>query len=638
VRTERIILDDDMRACYPSFLYKDVIEQALSSLLEKGKIPALPFVKWQIVHEGSSKKLSLLFLTVQRSYITKFVYNLISRFAILGKRVDIPLFFSGEFAFSEAFLQGPDVEKRFTLIEAVLGKGDPQEMETLMQALPSLEEQLRLGALSFFHASRLLEVKGLTLDEKAAVVQERMAKWMQRAPHFYDSDLFEQMQEFFLLSSDGFKACRKTRHLSWMVILFYTFFKRLKEKNEEEPRRRHLYFKCLPAALQTPLGEKRVLALFLGMNFLGERELFEERHFLKAVQLTLPGVLCVKGSEYVSRDREKESQTLYVEVEKESGCGFTQEEMRALQRALPEDALRHIEHLVSPIFMPRNEEEVMRNILILKEQVRFARDLPHVILSFDHQSDQEDLYFTLVMVRPLLPGSLEAFQLFKSDKSSFEFLPERVKWVGMIRNKYPKEASVLKTRVKKSAFLRDDRSLDLYRARQRILNELEGIVGEVRDFNGGMMAKQRENFYTFKKEAGSACGYDDFLLENFFYSLFPIEARTLLSPSLICTLFSLFCSLREKRGLLKNQGQCREEKEGLFALFEIQDKSLQTRVSALVKRLNLSWPLLATLHLKLFDSTYLGYLLITEEKKSRKLFLEALSELDFWSLIGKNSH
>ena len=90
VRTERIILDDDMRACYPSFLYKDVIEQALSSLLEKGKIPALPFVKWQIVHEGSSKKLSLLFLTVQRSYITKFVYNLISRFAILGKRVDIP--------------------------------------------------------------------------------------------------------------------------------------------------------------------------------------------------------------------------------------------------------------------------------------------------------------------------------------------------------------------------------------------------------------------------------------------------------------------------------------------------------------------------------------------------------------------
>src|SRR3990167_10015757 len=62
VRTERIILDDDMRACYPSFLYKDVIEQALSSLLEKGKIPALPFVKWQIVHEGSSKKLSLLFL------------------------------------------------------------------------------------------------------------------------------------------------------------------------------------------------------------------------------------------------------------------------------------------------------------------------------------------------------------------------------------------------------------------------------------------------------------------------------------------------------------------------------------------------------------------------------------------------
>ena len=109
----------------------------------------------------------------------------------------------------------------------------------------------------------------------------------------------------------------------------------------------------------------------------------------------------------------------------------------------------------------------------------------------------------------------------------------------MLRKKYPKEAAVFKVELPLKEFLREDHSIDLYRARQSILQKLHAIFGEIRDYNGGMISKQNEVFKALEKVLGSVGERHHHLLENFFHSLFPIEKRSLLDPQILKKLFFL---------------------------------------------------------------------------------------------------
>ena len=43
-----------------------------------------------------------------------------------------------------------------------------------------------------------------------------------------------------------------------------------------------------------------------------------------------------------------------------------------VETLLPDQIKEHIEQLTHPIFMPRNEEEVLRNIMALSRQLRYV--------------------------------------------------------------------------------------------------------------------------------------------------------------------------------------------------------------------------------------------------------------------------
>ena len=61
-------------------------------------------------------------------------------------------------------------------------------------------------------------------------------------------------------------------------------------------------------------------------------------------------------------------------------------------------------------------------------------------------------------------------------------------------------------------------------------------MGEIRDYNGGMISKQHELLLDIRK---SLCDihYDELLLEDFFYSLAPVVACALIDPEAFKTLF-----------------------------------------------------------------------------------------------------
>ena len=247
---------------------------------------------------------------------------------------------------------------------------------------------------------------------------------------------------------------------------------------------------------------------------------------------------------------------------------------------------------VHPTFMPRNEEELLRNLVLLSKEVQYVKDLPQVSIHYERQSDHH-LIFIVLLVR-LRIGSLPCVhQLFSDQTLRCEV--DDVRMLGQLRGKYPKEAAILHIYLEKGPFFRPDFSIDLLRARQRVSAELTSAMGEFRDFNGGMILKQEESLCELRKrlyhDRPEFCDLEghhsspslndlssavlrqyssphdrsnldysealqnhrtqadrgiaplsqahEFLLENYFYSLRPVIAQTVYDPGVLKAHFEL---------------------------------------------------------------------------------------------------
>jgi hypothetical protein len=257
--------------------------------------------------------------------------------------------------------------------------------------------------------------------------------------------------------------------------------------------------------------------------------------------------------------------------------------------------------------MLRNEEEVIRHIVTLSGQLKFVRDLPQVILSFERQTET-DLIFNVILVRILFPESLSIQNLFDQKQLLLTYIHDRVKRVGMLRKRYPKEATVFQVSFKSYPFLRDDHSVDLYKARQEVIKDLERVIGEIRDYYGGMIIKQLELLGALKHEIGELSRTDELLLESFFHSLYPVEMRSVLSPEPLRKLFSMW---KEKNQMVVL------EPEAVFVMGK-RDFSLE-----LVPLQLLDTELLVA-KLETVEEKFWGYIYFSDNEEKRQGFLSTI--------------
>ncbi len=574
----------------------------------------LPVLRWSAWGE-SPRRFSLFLLSRYRLNGSKFFYDMISRWLVPGKQLNISLFFATDFKFPEWD------EERYALSEMVICLDREQDVEIAARNLPFLAEEIRLGTASIYHASRILEIKGLSIDEKTVLIQERISSLVQWKPADFDYDIFDQMRHFFISCRPEFKAMRGCQHLTRIITYFYLFRKSLKKRVEISPQQRHVSLKLHRIPLHVPLGMKEVLGVYAAMNFLKEHEVFDQQHLLHAVRNYLPQARVVENSFLTGEQSDDQIRLVYLEIEKEGGGAFSSEEIKRLRVGLPADLKSRVEQLVRPLFMPRNEEEVMRHIVTLSRQLKFARDIPQVIIHFDEQSDTE-LMFTVILVRVLQPDSLFIQHQFDRADSPFQLVVDRIKKVGMIRNKYPKEAIVFRLKLPISSFLRKDQSVDLYRARQHVAAELQRVLGEVRDYNGGMIAKQMEAFAVLKESLGDLARRHEFLLENFFHSIFPIEMRSVLRPDLLKTLFLMLLSMIEEG---EGDFQSKEEESALLVLIGKHGARVSDARDVVAEPagpLELPSSQLVKVQLQAFDFIYLGYIYFSDDQEERALFLQ----------------
>ena len=490
--------------------------------------------------------------------------------------------------------------------EAVVEPGE--EKELLTENLPHWEEEIKLGVRSSYHAKKLLELKGLFLEEKEGFVQEAIRGRVLKDSGHFDYDIFPLMQKFLVSVSEEYKNSHSYELLARVICNGYLVLQKVLEGMEESPEKRHFFLKILPGTSSTLFGEKRVIGCFVGMNFLKDNEILEDKQLIRAVRKYCLEAMMVAGSYFIQRD--EKTVMFYLELEQDES--FTFEEIALLKRELKEQVKVSIENLVRPVFMPRNEEEVMKYIVTLSKQVTMAKDLPQIVIMFNEQTDV-DLVFTLVLVRPLFSDEAPIQKVFLS--APFEIQIEKIRQAGHIRKNVSKEASQIRICMKKGGFLREDFVVDLYKARQAIVSWLEGSLGAVRDYNGGMISRQMEIFSTFQESVG---GENEHNLSNFFHALYPIELRTAVPIHTLQQFYEVF-----NKFLVGSQDVIiKEEKKVLYICMKEKNNFLE-----LLAELKISPFRLLQLHLTVQEKPILGFAFFSESEEEKNIFIQFVRQV-----------
>ncbi len=566
--------------------------------------------------------LSFFLICQKKNHAPKFFNEMITRWLIPGKMLSPVFSLMADFEFEEYRGQV------FTVCQLQFFIQREFDADVMIKNFAILKHEIKLGVTSVYHAHRVLEMRGLSGSEKIGLVQEEITNLIERFPLRFDYDMFAMMQHCFVVSKEEFKMMRECHHLVRVISCLYLLRKNLSIQVENAFEKRQISFFCKKAILYLPLGAKRVLSVFVGLNFLRENEIFAKKHLTRAIQNFIPHIKPVEESYFEIQEPDQSMHLFYLEIEKEDNEPFTQEEIKLLKQEIPDNLKGRVEYLLRPIFMPRNEEEVMRNIIVLSHQLKYVKDLPQVIISFDEQTDKH-LSFTVILVRLLDDGAKEAHILAKQINAQYDVMIERERKVGLIRNKYPKQAIVLRVKLPSTPFLREDDSLDLYLARKDVVIELQKAFGEIRDFNGGMISKQSEAFLNLKKLLGSLAFQHKLLLENFFHAIYPIEARSILNPKILKNLFLMLLSTSKKK--TKKYAYTLEHEEGLqLVLIDFYEIGLKQNVIEAINRLGILSRKLIQMHLQTVEGVYLGYVHLEFDEEKKKLFYQTLKEvLDF---------
>lgn len=501
---------------------------------------AIPWITWSSF-ESPPDSVTLFFLIPPLTNLPTetFISEMIKRWLLPHQETTILSFEHMEFYFDhhpkEAFFIG---------VAGVLVQ-NRKEADLLKESLPLLKREIISALSARWYAPSLLETKILPLGHKMNLIRESFIKILHRFPDELDETIFERLAFMQAYASKEFREERSYTHLGKIILSFILLRSHLKREMNAFPEKRHMKIRYMPTKLSFPFGQKPVLGLAIGLNLFHQYEIFNEKHVLRAIQKFYPSMRIVAGSTYRSNISGDPITTLYVEIEKNDGTLLTLEERKHLQTHLEGELKKRIEHLVPSLFMVRNEEETMRNILVLSRELKTEDDIPQMMINFDQHS-QDDLAFTVVLLRIKKEGITPLQQLLKNQDSRIRFVLERVQSVNFAQNTFPMEANVFRLQIAKlPSFLRMDFSVNLYIARDEIVRFLMKHLGEIRDYNGGMMVKQGELLSQFKRLFQDISSRNQELLENFFYSLTPIESQATISLQSLSFFFELFIKMTE---------------------------------------------------------------------------------------------
>jgi hypothetical protein len=621
----------------------------------------LPLLAWNTPERAPCTLCVTLLCHSQYTHgVGRYLCDILTRWLIPGKFINISSVRSLNFR----FIAYPEQDLFFH--QLLLDVHNDHDLSLIKNNWENLSKEVRLSILSVRHARYVVSVKKLSLEQKQTLIeenlasvinrpaknldnnvfdqmhhfflhlsaedkikqiQEQFAPYMEQKPKIFDRDIFNEIKHAILLFGDHFTGLRDVRHISRLISYQYLFRKTLMRVIMSAPEERHLSFKLFKAQIPSSTNRtenKPVLGLLGAMNVLRENELFEERHVIEAISHCIPYVSTVESSFVLDRRSHDPIRIFYLEIEKKDGSPFSLQEIKDLKKNLPHELKESVESVLHPVLMPRNEEEIMRNIVLLSQQLKYTNDLPQVIISFNAQTE-ESLQFIVILLRVLREDDLSINDIFASSDTELKIEELETKRVSLLRKRYPKEANVFKVSVNKKMYLRKDFTIDLFKARQAVSNELDRIFLGIRDFNGGILSKQQEVFTELRNLLQGESSHKDFLLENFFYSITPPLRQTLIPPSSLKTLFCLMqeafeADYKKEMFFLK----AHFESEQLLTMTASPHQCIKDELFSLMAKLKIPSSELSCTQVNAYGINCIGYIYQNHEPHLRNLFYSTL--------------
>lgn len=580
--------------------------------------------------------------------VGRYVSDSLARWLIPGKFCPI----CGEVSLNFRFKAHPHFS--FYLTQKMVWVEDQEDLAIAQKNLSQLFKEMKITILAVHHARHLSSLRSQNADNRDLIIQQTLSSMLNwdirpdeslfeqfqglfskiqseeksdlirqnfiqlsaRRPKAFDRDLFHEVAQSISLFGKSFYLNHPPRFISRVLAYFYLFRKLLQDNVKKNAGKRHTHFKLLK-------GEKshrEILSFVFAVNLLSDEERFEESNLTLAFQAVSPNLEIVPSS--LIQDRRHEMIRLfYFECRKRDQSLFSPKEIQALQETLLPHLLRNIKIPYTPIFMPRNEEEVLRGVIVLSKQIKYVRDLPQVSIHYEAQS-KSDLTFTVIIVQ-LLKGSTPPLRKVLDSLSELYVEIDDIRSAGSLKKKYTKEAAIVRIRLDKSAFLRSDFSVDILRARQKIVLELSKTLGELRDFNGGIILKQDEALSSLRKSLAPLSLDRDLLLEKYFYSLRPGVMQAVYETEILHAHFSLL-----EEAIIKNLWLLHAEKgKYLLLFFKSVSEPLKKELLEALHLLRIPSQDLSTTWVEVGDVSYLGLIYRFNYEKEKEVLLSSLHEV-----------
>lgn len=201
----------------------------------------------------------------------------------------------------------------------------------------------------------------------------------------------------------------------------------------------------------------------------------------------------------------------YVELEKMRGRQLSVSEIRELERHLE---MNLGAYLAEPtVFWPYNHEDALKQLLVLEKEVSSTQEAPQVSLHFQKQTTR-DVEFLVYMARAKL-GKGFSGQLVKEQFPLSSQLVMHVR--EEIHSQIPKIVEAFSIVVPQRYF-KEGGATNLLCARDYVVKVLEGVVGPVRDYNGGLFETQKARFTELATQFAHKIPYFSQFGKEIFYS------------------------------------------------------------------------------------------------------------------------
>jgi len=384
-------------------------------------------------------------------------------------------------------------------------------------------------------------------EKKIEEVRQNLEGHLKNHRALFDNTIFSEIQYFTWLYRTKFIGKKDRALVTKLVGLQYLFRKYLKHKIADHPTCRHVTLKIFPIRCSFSLNTSPIssLGLLVGLTLIKEGEVFEEKHVLKAVGQLISDIRLVPGS-FIQDGRDAQKIRLfYLEIEKEHKKSFSTQELSLLRRQLPKELKACVETLIHPLFMPRNDEDILRFSLQLCGQLVDLSAPPQMAIFFGNQTS-DTLSFNVIIARAI-EKNRPSFLIKELTHSGafFEIADVEIRSLPCSEKSWGKEIVSFNAKLPKEPFLRVDYTVDVLQARQEIVRQIQEALGFVRDYNGGLLETQLRAEQLFIASLGDIRKRETLLAKAFFHAITPPLMQIILEAALLKKLYGMFMEIRQ---------------------------------------------------------------------------------------------